>query len=326
MDYNIILEYTNFIKKELLEFYKISLDKAYVKSLIDPFLNKYISVRYYNETMHPNIKDSVDRIGRDLEDTYKLLQTKEKEEILKNIYSLFGYIIYFDDLVSLDTDTDLISVFLSDENLKINRDKTMKTKLNTWYRIFKKRKQAFMKLFETNKFDISFDKIKTNLYSANLTYDLNISYLYSETAIERAFNSDIVTENAIQVQLVLCSYKLLENAINEQFKDNYLINFPDTLWGKSKKSERFFKYVNNPLALKQMLFSVSYTVYKSNSTKIKKLIKDGYRFVIIIDDNFDGKTEELPLFSYIMINRKSDYLDYIMNDDGLVGIPIIKTR
>ena len=50
MDYNIITEYTTFIKKELLEFYKIALDKAYVKSLIDPFLNKYINVRYYNES------------------------------------------------------------------------------------------------------------------------------------------------------------------------------------------------------------------------------------------------------------------------------------
>ena len=326
MDYNIITEYTTFIKKELLEFYKIALDKVYVKSLIDPFLNKYINVRYYNESMHLNIKDNVERIGKDLEDTYNLLQTKEKEEALKNIYSLFGYIIYFDDLVSIDEETNLIDIFFEDENIKIEKDKTKKTKLNNWYRIFKKRKRAFMELFETNKFSVSYDKIKTNLYSVNLDHDVPISYLYSEIAIDKAFHSDIVTESAIQITLVMCSYQILENALNEEFKECYMINFPDSLWGKNKKCERFFKYVNNTLALKQLVFSISYSVYLENSTKIKKLIQNGYRFAIIIDDSYDGKTNELLLFSYIMINRKSDYLDYIMNDDSLVGIPIIKTR
>jgi len=326
MDFNVILEYTTFIKKELLEFYRIVLDKDYVKSLIDPFLNKYINVRYYNESMHPNIKDNVDRIGKDLEDTYKLLQTKEKEELLKNIYSMFGYIIYFDDLVSLDEEIDLIDVFLSDDNIKIDKDKSKKNKLNNWYRLFKKRKVAFMEAFETNKFAIDYEKIKTNVFNVNLKYDIPISYLYSETAIDRAFHSDMVTESAIQLSLVMCSYHILENALNEEFKEHFLINFPDSLWEKNKKSDRFFRYVNNPLALKQMLFSISYSVYLENSIKIKKLIKDGYKFVIIIDDNFDGKTSELPLFSYIMINRKSDFLDLIMNDESLMRIPIIKTR
>ena len=50
MDTNIVSEYLKTLKKELLELYKIIFGDRYKKILIEPFIDKYLIVRYCNET------------------------------------------------------------------------------------------------------------------------------------------------------------------------------------------------------------------------------------------------------------------------------------
>ncbi len=48
MDYNVIDKYVIFIKKELLEFFRIVFKNNYKKSICMEFIEKYIAVRYYD--------------------------------------------------------------------------------------------------------------------------------------------------------------------------------------------------------------------------------------------------------------------------------------
>ena len=45
---NIAREYIDFSKKNITKYLKIILDKYYAKKIVDPLLEVYINVRYYN--------------------------------------------------------------------------------------------------------------------------------------------------------------------------------------------------------------------------------------------------------------------------------------
>ena len=51
MDRNIILDYINNAKKNIITFYHIMLGNAYEASIINPLIDKYIDIRYYNNTL-----------------------------------------------------------------------------------------------------------------------------------------------------------------------------------------------------------------------------------------------------------------------------------
>jgi hypothetical protein len=62
-----------------------------------------------------------------------------------------------------------------------------------------------------------------------------MSKLYSEYAVEKAFNSDIVTENKVYLLILMISCKILSEIIALDFDNNYIINFPPSLLGKPKQ-------------------------------------------------------------------------------------------
>ena len=66
MGYNIIEIYTSFIYKKLLEFFKMVLKSDYTKKNCEPFIKKYIEVRYYNETEYRKEKEYFKRLFRKL--------------------------------------------------------------------------------------------------------------------------------------------------------------------------------------------------------------------------------------------------------------------
>ena len=87
MDLNIINEYLKYVKKSFLEFYKIIFVNKYQKSLIEPFLDKYILVRYNNETSYHDIKNPTSRISKELEPLFQDLQ-RNRHPTLKMINTL----------------------------------------------------------------------------------------------------------------------------------------------------------------------------------------------------------------------------------------------
>ena len=71
MEYNIIAIYTKYIKEQLLVLLKLVLKKDYNNSLCKKLVNRYIEVRYYNETNYVKDKDFVIRLNKDLLEIYE---------------------------------------------------------------------------------------------------------------------------------------------------------------------------------------------------------------------------------------------------------------
>ena len=97
---NIAREYIDFSKKNITKYLKIILDKYYAKKIVDPLLEVYINVRYYNneDIKYKNFISNINYYLRQ-----KAIEMKENEDEdtifkIKNTFYLFKYILYFDNV------------------------------------------------------------------------------------------------------------------------------------------------------------------------------------------------------------------------------------
>ena len=103
MSCNIMREYINFSRKCINNYIKIIMEKQFDANTTTDLLNTYIDVRYY-DLYEKKYKKLEDNIGYHLlQCTYRLLEksenTKEDRKRIKKIFTLFKYILYFDNVI-----------------------------------------------------------------------------------------------------------------------------------------------------------------------------------------------------------------------------------
>ena len=324
MEYNILNEYVKFLMRQYNGFFKIVLGNNYQKKICDTFLEKYITVRYYNETSYSREKDIIDRLNKELVDVFEELVDDDNEDTLKNIVALFGYIVYFDDIYFVEDISELIDTLVDDENIKIEHNDNIKKDLKSWYLNLRKLKDKFNNTIVTKDFDLIERRLYRKIYQLVLQHNVKISNLYSEFAISKAYNSGLINEDKLFITFILGSSLILNSAIILDFSRHYVIDFVSSLFGKEKKMSRLFSIIDNPLAKKLLHVRISYYDYLNNKEKINKLINDGFSFGIIIDEHFDENISELVLFPYIFIREDSEFYDMIVKEKEYIKSKIIK--
>ena len=324
MEYNVISRYVDFLKREYHNFFKIMFGDKYQKKLCEPFLDRYICVRYFNETSFTSDKDIISRLNKELVDVYDSVVDDDNEEMIKNIVALFGYIIYFDDVCQVIEEAVLINVLAEDEDITIEYDHNIKKDIKAWYISFKRKKEKFNNTIMTRDFDLIEERLYRKIYYLVLKHNVKISNLYSEFAIDKAYNSGLINEDKLFITLILSSLLVLNNAINMDFSRYYVVDMASSLFNKDKKLNRLFNAINNSLAKRNIAMRISYTDYLNNRDKINKLINDGYAFGVIIDDKFDGNLNELILFSYVFVDEENEYYDVLVSQKDKIKSKIIK--
>lgn len=326
MSYNIIDEYINFIKKEYLKFYKIILRTKYNKQVIEPLLDRYIMVRYYNETIYASNKDVVERINKELSRVIFSLMKKSNEELLKNIYALFGYIMYYDDCFLISDERKIADCMFHDDNIKLEFTEDIQKEILNFLKQHKKKKDRFHELFLTNQFHLKEEKIanEDNLYLVSLMHHIKMSNLYSEYAILKAYNEGIGNEDKSFVLAVMLCERILQSAINLFFNKKYILLFPETLFGKPKKLDRFLRIFDNTLAKKQISLQINYQTFLSHKEKIIHLMRDGYSFSLYIDSTFDQNYQNLVLFQYILVPKENEYHDDIIKNKEMIDSTLLE--
>ena len=314
MDTNIVSEYLKTLKKELLELYKIIFGDRYKKILIEPFIDKYLIVRYCNETNYHNVKEPIDRIGKELEVIYNKLVNNENEELLRSVYALFGYIIYFDEIIPIDDDNSLLKCLYEDKNIRVEIDEEKQKEIYIWFNNLIKWKKQFFQVLDTKEFTLKEKKIYKGIYELFLEQDVKISYLYSDLAINKAFTTGTTYEDTLFVLYIKTSELVLKNACGLDFSRRYIVDFAPSLWSKEKKSKQLLHVIDNVLLKKYVEIKVSCTDYENNKEYIDSLIKECFSFCIVIDDEFDGNISLLLLFSTIYIYENNEYFDIIINN------------
>ena len=324
MNYNIIEEYISFNREKYLELFKIVLGSKYQKYLCSLFIDKYINVRYYNETNYLTEKDFINRLNKELVDLTKKLSDDDNIETIKNIVALFGYIVYFDDVCVITQDIELINTLVTDDIVKIQNKEEVKSAIKEWYSGLKKGKESFNKAIETKDFSLLEVRLYRKLYNLELEHNVRISNLYSEYAIDKAYNTGIVNEDKLFITYILASSLVLNNATNLDFSRYYVVPLASTLFEKEKKFMRLINVINNSLAKKFISIRITYSDYKKYKNKINDLISEGYSFGIELDSKYTGNTSELVLFPYIFAYEDSPEYEMLVREKDKLKSKIIK--
>lgn len=324
MNYNIIDEYISFFRREYLEFFRIVLRNKYQKNLCLPFIDKYIDVRYYNETDYPTVKDFVDRVNKELVNLAEKLATDDNIDDIKNIVALFGYIVYFDDVCVVTEDLEVINILVSDDIIKIDNRDGLKGFLTDWYVKLTEKKELFNKTLYTKEFNVVEKRLYRRLNYLIIEHNVKISNLYSDYAIEKAFNSGVVNEDKLFITYIIASSIVLNNAISLDFSRYYMVPMASSLFTKEKKLERLLGVLNNSLAKKFIYIRITYSDYKANKDKIDKLINEGYNFGLELDSKYTGTTNELVLFPYVLVYEDSPEYEMLEREKNLLKSKIVK--
>ena len=316
-------EYIKYVDNFLINYYKLLLGSKYEKRLVRPFIDKYIDVRYYNkfvineEKFTPRLNKELNNIAKEM-----LSENKEKEDKIKNIFALFGYIMFIDGCSHYNDLNSLLKALYSDKNITLEYSDATKKQTNALIREFINKKVAFFKLFQTNEFYIRGKKYD-NVYLVNLGQNCNLSKLYSEFAVKKAYESELVVENRTYLLILMISAKILSEVIALNFDSNYIIDFPVSLLGKSKKILRSLKALDDDLIRSKIHLKFTYKEFKDNKKAILNLINGDYSIALELDETYDMDFDNLFLFSYILVNKKYKYYDIIIDSKEEVNTNII---
>ena len=324
MDYNIVEEYISFIRENFLNFFKIVLGNRYQKNLTQIFIDKYIDVRYYNETNYLTVKDFINRLNKELVDLTEKIAKDDNLDDIKDIVALFGYLVYFDEVSVVEQEAELINVLVNDELIRVSNVEETKKEILNWYKKFKDSKDNFNNVLRTKDFTLLEKRLYRKLHYLVLEHNVKISNLYSEYAIDKAYNSGTVGEDKLFVTYILASSLVLNNAINLDFSRYYLVPIASTLFQKEKKFARLLNVFNNQLCKKFIYIKITYSDYKKNKKKIDDLISEGYSFGMELDSKYTGKASELVLFPYIFAYADSPEYELLERDKDKLKSKIIK--
>ena len=324
MENNIINIYIKLVKSRLLDFFKIVQKNKYQKGLIEPFIDKYIEVRYYDETNYDKEKDFVVRLNKELLDVYNENCNDNNSDNLKTVVALFGYLIFLDD-INNEKNINVIKMLSEDKKTRIELSDNLFEEVKTWYTSFKNSKLKFNEAIATKNFELTKKSVYRKTYEITLNQKVKIPNLYSEYAINKSYNSGIINEDKLFIEYILTSYEVLNEAINFDYSNKYIVELANTLYDKEKKIIRLLNILNSPLTKKQISIKINYSDYVKNKDLINSKIKEGYSFALVIDEK-DIEINELILFSYVYVFENSEIFDIINKSKENIGAKIIKCR
>lgn len=309
----IFSDYVKYVETFLYNFYKLVLQNNYEKKDVKPFIDKYIDVRYYNNILHRKEEQFISRLNKELNDVAKTLidNNPEKKDDFKNVFALFSYIIYFDDCYKYSDIDSLLETMTSDNNITVRYNEELKKSIIELVKNFIDKKNSFNKLFNDKSFELSEKRLKKNLYKIDIKHHCNFSKLYSDYAIRKAYNSDVVVENKIYLMILLLVKKVLNEIIDLNYSNNYVISIPETLLSKNKKIVKYIKALDNEQIKNKIHLVFDYNTYKKNKTTINSLINDGFSVCLKVDETFDLEFDSFILFTYVFVSESYRYFDEI---------------
>lgn len=322
---SVVDKYIKYVKAFLTKYYKTLLDNKYNAKLVMPFIEKYIDVRYYNISSYASVIKIVERINKDLRLVAKELleQNEDKTNDIKNIFALMGYVLYIDEVSEYSDINTLFDTLFSDEIIKLAYTDDVKENFKKVVKDFIKQKKAFYNLSDVKEFELKEKRYRRNLYFVDIDQSCNISKLYSQYAIDKAYSGEIVNENKCLLMYNMLSLKALRDVINLDYKKKYVVRFPESLFSKNKKILRYLNTLNNPLLKQKISIHFTYDTFIKNRKMIESFIKDGYSIAVTLDETYNNDLEVLVLFSYVFVYEKYDYYDMITESRESIRTTIV---
>ena len=328
MSKNLLVEYINFTKKSIKTYLKFILKNQYNEQISSKYIDEYINVRYYNlvnnskqRAFYLTIKENLRKVKDSLHKENKkskfddVVKYKEKEKSIDNTFDAFDFILFFDNVRSVDTMKSINDMNELLDNLYERREKkylikernSTKNELKHLVKNTMINKEVFLENCFSDKFELDIKRVnsKNNIYITSLKSNIKMPSLYSESAIQKAFDSQIVKEDRLLVEYTLLSVIVIRDIIEADFKDQYITEFAISLLRKKNKLKNVLKIIDDPALQDKINLNIMYEEFSTNKDKIFSLIKKGYKFCITLDNSLKDVNElsKLSMFSYIIIDK-----------------------
>ncbi len=306
----IVDKYIDFSLKNIYKYLKLILDKYYDKEIINPLVETYINIRYYNtDQKSKNLEKNINYFLK--QKSSDLINDKNEQKIKLSFY-VFKYILYFDNVILYDNLKDIM-----DEILKFKTSQFLDNNIQELTKLVKeneKRKNDFLKSFTSNHFLLELNKTnKKNIYFVDLKNNIKFNKIYSSYSINKVYTSGIVNEQKDFIIYSLLSIEILNNVINGIFNQEYIVDFPLSILEKKQKTNRLFNIINNEMIKNSLVLKFTYSSYLDNKDIINDWIKEGFKVAIIIDEKYNYEIKEkmwLDIFKYIIIDQdKKNFFD-----------------
>ena len=302
MSLNVVSTYVDFTKNNFLNSTKKIMGKYYNKEIFLQYMDMYINVRYFNQMV--GVRSNLEaNLNYYLGEVY----SKNESKVSKFMLELFKMYYFIDDVKKFDYDKDIKEFVQEIVSIRENKvgiiDKEFEDDYIKFLLDIRDRKVKFVDSLDSKDFSLYLNDIDDNRYKVSLETSVSIPKLYSNYAIRKVWNSPVISENALQIELYLLSQVILRDVIKGIFQDNYLVDFVVSLFSKKEKLKRTISIIRNDVCLEYISFSISYHDFLENKEVVLNLIHDGINFNIILDDDFMKIKNYgmLDIFKYIII-------------------------
>ena len=320
MTYNIMAEYIDYTKKFLQELLEEYFKEQYDKEIAKEYIDTYIEARYSNYGGNEKQRVFYRRIYSALQKKSQELEynaDEEKHKIIKNMLETFQYIFYIDFVRPIKIE---LKEFINQmyekriEKFEMKRDGTLRDNLYKMIKNFREEKEKYLKSFESEDFELVITKypLIKDVYKVNLKYNFKLPYIFSSQAIEDVYNENIVNEDKLIIEYLMLTVFNIKMILDGKFNTQYLIDFPMSLFEKTKKLDQALRIINDPIIQDKIKIKIKYRDFIIHRNEIYELMKSGYKFAVIIDDSFIISKEhikKLEIFEFVILSKKLEYYE-----------------
>ena len=334
MTYNIMAEYTEHTRKFLRTFMQEFFKEQYDKDITNEYIETYIEARYNNYGGNKNQRVFYRRIYSALKKSEEKLiynQYEENHKMIKDMLELYQYIFYIDFVRPINKELKDFASEIYEKRItkfEMKRDGELKNNLYKMIKEYRDSKMKYLKAFESEDFGLVTTKypLIKDVYKVELKYNFKLPYIFSQNAINDVYSENIVNEDKLIIEYLMLTVFNIRMILEGKFNTQYLVEFPMSLFSKRKKLTQALRIINDQSILDKIKIKIKYRDFIMHRNEIYELMKNGYKFAVIIDDSFIISKEhikKLSMFNYVIISKKLKYFDEFMeNADGLENLII----
>lgn len=309
---NVMMEYLKINKRFITKYMKLVLANKYNRKIAEEFYKTYVENRYslIDEQLGKlNLKNEIlkalDNLKKDL-----IKQDKETKDIVEQTRLYYNYVLYFDYVINSKSIEKIIIQIAEKKYQNVGQEYTeLASAIYGEFLENQKEMQDFIKRFQSNEFNLEFEKSKNKPDIKRTTIKQNIKFplLYSEYAIAKAMETEPISEDILFVEYHLIASAVINDITKGNVKSQYIASLPVTVLSKKQKAKRVLDILNSEFMKYKITFEISYKNFEKNKAKIYDLISQGYKFAVCIE-NENLKQEDikrLEVFKYIITDENT---------------------
>lgn len=332
MTTNLMDDYIKITKNFLKDFTKAFFAEKYKEAISNEYIEAYIETRIYNfggeehRFFYRRIYTNLIKKSKEIKENSPILDGQLIEDNLK----MYQYVFYFDGVRGIQEPKAFIKEMCEKRTTKFGLIKItgLEDRIYKMAKKYNEDKEKFIKNLDTQDFTLKIEKytLIDDTYKSDLDFNFNLPYIYSKKVINEVYNDGVINEDKLIIEYNLLVGVCINDINKCNFDTKYLVNFANTLFEKEKKLRQTLRIIDNTAIQDKIILKIKYQDFEKNKEIIYSLMKEGFKFALILDDNFETTMDnirKLDMFQYLLVPENNKNYDFIKENEIRISKTII---